>query len=424
VKKYLLLFVFLSLVFLGHYAIAGQAVYGDGIDYWAHLHTWYFDHDLDFTDEFRHQYNPEFNNNYPAFLTPSIQKTHLTPLGKTDNPHPPGTAVLLFPFYVFADLFARLHNGYSDIYQLFTGLAAVGYTIAGVILVRKICFKLTRDNISGNLASFGILLASPLLYYGSYDVLNSHFASFFVSSLFWYILLCLPIRKTRHYFVLGSLIGLAALIRVQDGLLIIPLLLHLYSSHSGSGFKKLMVIIGSILLVNLPLFYQWQLLYGIPLPYLYLSRGHIYRGLTGSLFHPANGLFSRTPLLIISLLGLLFIPFASSGKRGVFLLSSFFLASLVLITFQGGWHDAAYGGRMFISSLPFFAVLLAFLLRKISTRFRPAFSYLLIFFFFLTNVISIFNFVFFEKEVNSGKKTGLEEHTIRKLRQLFPNLKL
>ncbi len=42
--------------------------------------------------------------------------------------------------------------------------------------------------------------------------------------------------------------------------------------------------------------------------------------------------------------------------------------------------------------------------------------------FIMINVLSIGSFVLLEKEVNSGKRRGLEEHTLIKLKQRFPEL--
>jgi hypothetical protein len=40
-------------------------------------------------------------------------------------------------------------------------------------------------------------------------------------------------------------------------------------------------------------------------------------------------------------------------------MGAFWLAQVVIITLHGGWSASSFGGRMYLSSLPFFAVLLA-----------------------------------------------------------------
>ena len=88
----------------------------------------------------------------------------------------------------------------------------------------------------------------------------------------------------------------------------------------------------------------------------------------------------------------------------------FFAAQVALIAIQGGWSSAAYGGRMYISTLPMFVVLLTVLINKLPR--------VLLWGLVILNFVSIGSFVLFEKEVNSGRKRGLEEHTLEKI-ELF-----
>ncbi len=54
---FFIFFPLLSFAFLLHYWIVGQAVYGDGIYYYAYTRSLYKDHDLNFSNEFSHSYN-------------------------------------------------------------------------------------------------------------------------------------------------------------------------------------------------------------------------------------------------------------------------------------------------------------------------------------------------------------------------------
>jgi hypothetical protein len=402
--RFLLIFLFLSAIFLVHFSFSGQAVYGDGIDYWAYLHTWYFDHDYDFNNEFRHQYQPEYNNSHSGFLTPEVQKTSTTPIGKTDNIHPAGASFFLFPFYILADLlvvilnnlgFHILRNGYSDIYQIICGLGAISYVTVSIFILRK---------LTGWLAAMAILFATPLLYYGSYDILNSHIISFFLSVLFWFIFLKADFKRVRWIIISGFIVGLSGLVRVQDLLLFIPLTLRLRS------FKKISLSALSAILVFCPQFYIWWVLYGIPLPYTYMV-GFTRQPILGSIFHPINGLI-RTPILIFSLIGLPLIK----NSLGYFL--SFLIPVFLLVILQGGWVAPSYGARMYVSSLPVFA----FFLKSWFSRLKPKIAAGMVILFSLINVFSIFSFVFLEKEVNSGAKRGLEEHTVIKLNSILHSL--
>ena len=413
-KRFVLLYFFLAVIFLSHYAIAGQAVYGDGIDYWAYLHSVYFDHDIDFENEFKHLYSSEYNNHHPEIQAADIQKTMRTPIGKTDNPHLPGTALLLAPFYLLADgivLFGLpvLRNGYSDIYQIVCGMGAVGYVVAATYFVEQICFYFSKDRRLSTLAALAILLASPLLYYGSYDIINSHFASYFLVSLFWYLVLLKP----EKLVLIGVVMGGATLVRIHEALLVIPLVMQ---KRKLSELGIILVIFG---ITILPLWGIWWFLYRLPYPHYYATIGHIYRGFWGSLIHPTNGLFSRTPLLLFAL-----IPLRDKRTRQRLAPMLIYLVlSFVLITYQGGWMDPAYGGRMYISNFPLFAVLLTGLFKFIQEKYSMKFVYALVGFFVVLNSVSIGSFVLFEKEVNSGQRRGLEEQTLLKLQQRIPFLK-
>ena len=412
-KRLILLYFFLAAIFLSHYAIAGQAVYGDGIDYWAYLHSVYFDHDIDFENEYRHLYSSEYNNHHPEVQAADIQKTFRTPIGKTDNPHLPGTALLLMPFYILADGIVRLElpvlrNGYSDIYQIVCGLGAVLYVVLATSFVEKICFFYSNDRRLSILAALAILLASPLLYYGSYDIINSHFASYFLVSLFWYLLLLQP----QKLLLIGVVMGGATLVRIHEALLVLPLVTQ---KRKLSELSIILVVFG---ITILPLWVIWEYLYRLPYPYYYATMGHIYRGIWGSLFHPTNGLFSRTPLLLLALL-----PLKNRQTRKLLAPMLVYLAlSFILITYQGGWMDPAYGGRMYISNFPLFAILLTGLLKFIREKYSMRYVYNLVGFFFVLNALSIGSFVLFEKEVNSGQRRGLEEQTLQRLQQKIPFL--
>jgi len=51
-------------MFLGHFWLVGQAVYGDGRYYWAAARSMWIDHDLYLKNELRHHYSPVSNNTF------------------------------------------------------------------------------------------------------------------------------------------------------------------------------------------------------------------------------------------------------------------------------------------------------------------------------------------------------------------------
>ena len=414
------LFILASSIFLIHYFFSGEAVYGDGIDYWVHLRSIYFDHDLDFTNEYKHIFSPENNNSNNEIVSPFVLKTSLTSTGKADNPHTGGTASLLWPFFGAADVailagLNGIRNGYSDIYQISVGLGSVILGIAGVFVGSLLAIKTGVKRSWARWGAAGIFLGSPLLYYGSYDVINSHTAIFLAVSLFWYILFFSKNKANKRLVFLGALAGLAASIRLQEGLLLIFGIFWLIGNKTERR-ADISFLMSGFLIVFWPVLYQWKYLYGVWWPQTYLASGHIFRGWTGSLLHGTNGLFSRTPALFLILIKL---PQLIVKKREVRYLTLYFLAQMLVITWQGGWRDAAYGARMYISSLPLFTILLAAFLQILTKYMGGKTAILVVLVFALTNLLSIGSFIFKEKEVNSGNKRGLEEHALDRLEKLL-----
>ena len=402
------------MVFVFHYAFSGQAVYGDGIDYWAYLPSVYFDRDVDFENEYKHIYSPENNNSFNPQKAPAVQKTSISSLGKTVNPHPPGAAVVWFPAFVFADIISFLfnlpRNGFADAYQILSGLWTVVIVIFGLAINQRLAYKFTKNKKISILAALSIFIATPLLFYGAYDVLNSHFASFTLVSLFWYLLIFKKF-DVKNALLIGAVIGLATLVRIQEVLLFIPLILYLLWGNR-IYLRNISASIFVFIILITPLLLVWQSIYGRPIPEVYFLTPEN-RFKFGSLIHPLTGLFSRTPLLLISLFGVK--KFIRKDKKIFWLLFIYFILQYLVITYHGGWDAAAYGGRMYISTLPLFTILFAFTLKIIKDKWNYRIAIVVVFLFAMINIVSIMSFVLFEKEVNSGKKRGLEEQTQEKL---------
>jgi hypothetical protein len=426
-------------VFLIHYAVSGQAVYGDGIGYFAHLHTWVIDRDFDHTNEYKHIYNHTNNNAQVPLVSPVVQIVATTKAGKAENHYSPGVALLLIPAYGVAhglSLAAQSlgwpvsSTGYGDLYQILSGIAAVLYVVTALWLLEKIVLTFTGDASMSRLASLAIFLTTSLFYYGSYDVLNSHFASFFLIVYFFYLF----IKKDRSVlsnFLLGMLAGLLITNRLQDGVVVIIWLLDfcksLYSSREVkwkiSLFNVVAFGVGACCMI-LPLLIHWSVTFTDLTQHTYL-RGLLltygdqnFPNLLGSLFHPMTGLFFRAPLLLIAYLSFWWY-LKKWSSWNITLLHLFFIIQYVIITLQGGWHAAAYGGRMYISSLVFFAVLIGKLLAVLKEK-DIKYPIILISFFTILNMCSLVSFIVWEKGAESGRK-GLETRTLERINSWLPH---
>jgi hypothetical protein len=427
---YPVFFVAICSVFLLHFVISGQAVYGDGIGYYAHVRSWVIDHDLDTTNEYKHIYNKENNNKDTSLSVDTVQIVPTRKDGTAENFYSPGVAILLLPFFTLADAIVRsaalldidLHrNGYSDIYQIISGVGALVYMLFALVLVEKLCFFWSKDEQLSRLSVLTIFFATQLLYYGSFDVINSHFASFFLVTLFFFLLFCVKDSASKRFF-LGCIAGLALSVRVQEGALVIVFLLFIFAKHSRGAIRYFLAFFCGFVVGAVPFIVHWLYTFGVG-EHTYvrsllrdLSRGrHI--DFAGTLFHPINGLFTPTPILFLLFLYFLYLVTQRKAKR-YGLLFVFVMLAYCTITLQGGWIAAAYGGRMYISSLVFFALLLVDFLVVLKKTYSIRVLYVFCMLFMIANVLQMGSFIVFKKEA-SGESRGIEKSTQKRISHIL-----
>lgn len=431
------LFLFCVTIFVVHFAISGQAVYGDGIGYYSHLHSWVIDGDWDYTNEYKHIYDHEHNNAVLDSQVPVVQIVGTSKDGRAENFYGTGVAVLLLPFYILAHVFSLLLNllgagvstqGYGDVYQILSGIGAVFYTVLGVYFLEEMVEMVIHNRFLSRISCLTLFLSTNLFYYGSFDVINSHFASFFLATLFFYLFL--GEAKTRSNLLLGLVAGLMTITRPQDAAVVLIWIIEmLMTAKEVNRFHWINFVTDSVrvFLIGLffgiiPLMIHWSTVFGSPLAHPYvrgiwerLESGHSIN-LLGSLFDPITGLFSRTPILLV-LFG--YCLYLSLKRKMTILIYPlvFFLIQFLIITFQGGWAAAAYGGRMYISSMVLFGLLLGMLLTKIYRRSRYA-TYWLVCVFILLNFFSMARFILHDKGIAGGGH-GTEIMTKVRLEKLF-----
>jgi len=335
---FILVFLSAGFIFLVHYWVVGNAIWGDGQYYYAYVHSLVIDGDLNFQNEMAH------------FGLPVVT----TQTGLVANKFAVGPALFWLPFFLLAHLFFR-GDGYGPAYQILTGLGSVFYGILGLFF----CFWTVKRFFSGKIA----LVASIGLW------LNSHSISFFLSSLIIYIL----VKKKDYVWRTGFLIGLLAATRPQDIIFALPWLFLLrkdFKKNITFIAKQQTLFIFFLFIGFLPQLAAWQVLYGrLTSPY-FLS-GETFFWLRPQvfsvLFSQNNGLFYYSPALILSLIGLLLML-----KENRFMAASGLFLFLLQVYIVSSWHiwwgGAAYGGRMFISLLPVFVMGLAAFIDKVKWR--------------------------------------------------------
>lgn len=429
------LFPFLLAIFLFHYFLVGQAVYGDGIFYWSFARSIVIDHDINVGNEILHHYSNVYNNsyqevNYPKSIYLQRDKDYRLPIGASVSWIPVmfiasgiGVMISLLGFSVIL-------NGYSNFYQIFVGIENIFFVIFGLYFVYLLLRKL-YDQKSTFITVGLLFFASNLLYYGSFDVINSHPLTFFLSSVFVYFFFTEFVYKWYQWLIVGIFVGLLTLTRNQEIVFIILPILAIMKFVLNKKIELQAKIIQCIKfsfftilgmgLVILPQLLLWQYAYGGLFKTSYLKQNafdFLHPHILGVLANPQTGLLFTSPIILIGVIGLIILAKNKKyiGVVGflIFILEYFVIAS------WASWNQAAsYGIRMLISTYPLVAIGLGLVIQKVIKKYSIKLIWIIGAFLIVFNLAMIVRFHLSIKTttIDMGQVTRLEAQ--KKLNSIF-----
>jgi len=330
----------------------------DAVEYFSHVRSLYFDHDLDFTNEFEH-----------FGILGRGDKVQPTATGHRRTIFSVGPALLWLPFYAVGDGLARLRgtveDGYSSLHIRAVCLASLFYGVLGLLLV----YGVLRDLVGRFVAAVSVVLllyATFLYWYLAVEPAMSHAVSFFASALllaaFW------PRRAELGWggaALLGWLVGLAACVRWQNAVLLLLPAATLLSQLRRR--PALTVVKGSLTLAAfglgvLPQLLAWKAIFG---QYLLLDPPHgrdflrlDHPFLLQTFFSSRHGLFYWTPLLWAGYLGYASLLWRRP-RAALALLLPLLTMSYVNACSGDWWAGGSFSNRRFDSLLPLLALGLA-----------------------------------------------------------------
>ena len=342
----------------------------DGTGYYSWLRSAVFDRDLDTANEYRHFDSLELEWNDPFQAAPT---------GLHANPYPIGPAILWLPAFLIAHflapLFGYVADGYSPPYIWAISLSSALLAVVGLLVLLDVA----RRWAAPAPALWGIVavwLGSPLVFYQYAHPSMSHAADVFMSSLvvWWWARRPVQAASTRTCFVLGLLIGGAALVRPQNALLgLLPMVYLLYPTvrryrvgiHWLITLRALAVLwLGMLLPFTLQLL-VWWCVFGSPFVNV---QAMAYRAALGiDLLHPRlldvlfssnRGLFTWSPMLLVATVA--WPALWQYDRRTAALLLGNALIQIYLIAGWTIWSGgAAFGARLLLGTFPFWALSLA-----------------------------------------------------------------
>jgi hypothetical protein len=351
----------------------------DEIEYFSYLHSLFFDHDLEFGNEYQYFYDRDpvgLAGFHATFLERRETQTE-----RHINFGPIGTALLWAPFYLLAHVVVLglfhagvpvVPDGLSAPYQAAACYASVFYGFWGLLILQKILRSRFSEAASLG-ATLGVLFATPLLYYMTLAPGFSHAVSIFaVTLLLWLFLRARSSgSRIRDWAIVGAAGGLAGLVREQDALFLAIPLAHLAWEGFHSGLGRALVRMGAILLaafcVFLPQRFVYRSLNGTFGPSHLVARklSFLSPHFLDVLLSPAHGLFLWSPLLVLAVVGLGLFAFRLREELGILFLGGFLLQVWINGSLESWTQAGAFGSRRFLSATPLFAFGLATLLEML-----------------------------------------------------------
>ncbi len=342
----------------------------DSASYFSYARSLFFDHDVDFANEWQH---------YGFAPLPR------TATGLPVNYHSVGPALLWSPFYATAHVAVAVlpmlgaADGYSAAYRWSAVLGTLFFTVLGLAVLYRVVAARASKLVTW-LAIAAAFLATPWAYYVFRVPWMAHGLSaaamcFLIAG--WWRVCERP--DVRSWALLGAVVGVVALLRPQNVVVAAAFLLPLFCENllrKRVGPLVPLVAVPVAFLVFIPQMLVWRSLFG---RFLTMPTGTAFfdwsaPNLVNVLLSADRGLLTWTPLAPLALVGLAMMLF----RKGERLFAGAALLAVGVAAWVNGsvlgmhgpeWAGAdAFGARRFDVVFPLFAFGIARLLAAAQRR--------------------------------------------------------
>ncbi|MBE3135698.1 MAG: hypothetical protein IMZ55_19690 [Acidobacteria bacterium] len=362
----------------------GRIVVGDAGHYYVYLRSAVFDRDLHFRNDYIRLYGLKGGEEDTEWVY------RPTATGHVRNMMAIGVPILWAPLFLCVTLgvaAARLFgsayplDGFGAIFQASAGFSGILAATIGAWLTWRLVARLYGARIA-IWSTLAVWLGSSAIYYSMISPTYSHAASMLVLSAFFFRWATSFSRQTCWRFAqLGSLIGLATLVRWQDAVfLIVPfvdVIWHARVVEPGRparvNWQRIVLNLAACgvawLAVFSPQIGVWMVLYGQPLAMPQGSEWMQWGNprIAAVLFSDWHGLFTWTPIIAVAAIGL--VPLWQRDR----LIATGMIAALLVSVYANAaviewWAGEAYGSRRFVSCFPIFVMGFAALVDRARTH--------------------------------------------------------
>jgi hypothetical protein len=377
----------LAAALLATLPLANPYLRGEGNGTYAYVRSLVLDHDLRFHNEYR--------RGDPAFVSQSFRKADAQPWppmempgGYLRNQWSVGPSMLWLPSFLEAHATVALlralgsdvaADGYSLPYRLACALATAGYAFLGLFLAYRMAERFAGSG-PALVATAALWLASSLPVYVYFLPFYSHaLASFAVSVFLWFWLTRRPFAGPGQWAAWGLLGGLVWQMEPLAGLVLVVAVVEWLASIRATGLARgaasAAAFGAAAVLAATPQLVIKSILHGSALRTGTLNR-YFWDAprLLEVGFATEHGLFLWTPVLLLSVIGLLLLC-RRAPVAGLGLLAAFAALYYVVACYEA-WHGiSSFGNRFFICLTPAFVVGAAVALReaeRLLSRWMPA----------------------------------------------------
>jgi len=282
--------------------------------------------------------------------------------------YPCGTALLQLPFFTYTFLTTarngEMQDGYQPPFQKAVFYAAIFYLFLAVFFLKKTLGLYNVKKYVIILSQVLLVLATSVTHYANVEAGFSHVYSLFAVTAFIYFTgSYFKIKNTNHFILACLFLGLILILRQINILIIlfIPFLAGSFQNLKGGfvllwhNYKKLLT---GILLIFVVFFIQcmlWYLQTGHFLLYSYQGESFHFLNphMIELLFSYRKGLFVYTPIVFISIFGLVWLVYKRKYYWVLTWLSFFIILTYVLSSWESWYYGGSYGLRAYID---FFAI--------------------------------------------------------------------
>lgn len=358
---------------------------GDGSGHYSWLPSIFILKTLDFKDVFE----SEKLRKGPSYQGHNYHDVN----GTIVNKFPPGTAILIMPFFIIALLLSHLFgmpvDGYSLIFQYSVGIAALFWAIVGLLFSYRLLLTYKIKHQSILLIVVAAFFGTNLLAYTFLMPAFSHVYSFALISILLYFTRIYFLKNTIKSLVISSL-TLGIIFTVRPVNILILLFLPFLASNSKCfadslkskfrNFRLIYAIIAFIITLS-PYFIINYLQTGSIYYDAYSNEGFYWTHpqVLNFLFSFRKGWFIYTPFML-----LIFPALWSIFKKNKFEFYWFVIFITVLIYVFSSWWNWFYGDSFGMRPMVDFTVIYVLLISLFVCKLKGVFKSIALIFIILT----------------------------------------